>query len=309
MIGEAAALGAALCWAVGSHLWGRIGRGADDVAAGALNLAKCAAGALVFAATGLVVGGRVLPDLPARPTAWLALSGVIGLTLGDSAYFGAMAILGVRRALLLLSTAPVFAAVGGALWLHEPPDRYQVAAIAAVLAGVAIVVNEQPERAPPAGGGAPAGRGEAPVLLGVLLGVGSAVGQAGGSLTSRLAMAGGVSALDTALVRLPAGLLGIVVLAGASGRLVPWTRSLARPRLLASIAVAAFVGTYLGIWLSQLAIGRSSSTAVASTLLATSPIFALPLGRWLNAERLTRQAIVGTLLACAGLAGLTLRKS
>ena len=100
-------------------------------------------------------------------------------------------------------------------------------------------------------------------------------------------MAGGVSALDTALVRLPAGLLGIVVLAGVSGRLVPWTRALANPRLLAAIAVAAFVGTYLGIWLSQLAIGRARSTAVASTLLATSPIFALPLGRWLNAERLT----------------------
>lgn len=316
MIGEAAALGAAFCWAVGSHLWGRIGRSAD-IPAGALNLGKCATAAVVFAVTGLVIGGRVLPHLPARPMAWLAVSGVIGLTLGDSAYFGAMAILGVRRALLLLSTAPVFAAIGGALWLHEPPERYQIVAIAAVLAGVAIVVNERHESEVPAIGPTPIlaaaepppAREAAPVLLGVLLGLGSAVGQAGGSLTSRVAMAEGVSALDTALVRLPAGLLGIVVLAGASGRLVPWTRVLARPRLLGAIAVAAFVGTYLGIWLSQLAIGRSSSTAVASTLLATSPIFALPLGRWLNAERLTRRALVGTLLACAGLAGLTLGKS
>jgi len=302
MIGEAAALGAAFCWAVGSHLWGRIGRGAD-LPAGALNLGKCAAAALAFAVTGLLVGGRVVPDLAARPLAWLSVSGLIGLTLGDSAYFGAMAILGVRRALLLLSTAPVFVAIGGALWLHETPDRVQVAAIATVLAGVTIVVNEQTPAA-----SAP-GRRSGPVLLGVLLGVGSALGQAGGSLASRVAMGEGVSALDAALVRLPAGLLGIVVLAGASGRLVPWTRKLVRPRLLASIAFAAFVGTYLGIWLSQLAIGRSSSTAVASTLLATSPIFALPLGRWLNAERLTRQALVGTLLACAGLAGLTLWKS
>jgi drug/metabolite transporter (DMT)-like permease len=293
-----------MCWAVGSHLWGRVGRGAD-IPAGALNLGKCAAAALAFAVTGLVIGGRILPTLPARSLAWLSLSGVIGLTLGDSAYFGAMAILGVRRALLLLSTAPVFVAIGGALWLHEPPDQYQAAAILAVLAGVAIVVDEQASS--PSDDSAQPGTRRA--ALGVVLGVGSALGQAGGSLTSRLAMAGGVSALDTALVRLPAGLLGMVIVAGVSGRLVPWARSLARPRLLASIAVAALVGTYLGIWLAQLAIGRSSSTAVASTLLATSPIFALPLGRWLNAERLTRRALVGTLLACAGLAGLSFGKS
>ncbi len=303
MIGEVAALGAALCWAVGSHLWGRIGRGAD-LPAGALNLGKCAAAAVAFAATGLVIGGRVIPALPPGPMAWLSLSGVIGLTLGDSAYFGAMGILGVRRALLLLSTAPVFAAVGGALWLHEPPDRYQAAAILTVLGGVAIVVNERPAGAPAA-----AGPATSRTLLGLLLGVGSAVGQAGGSLTSRLAMAGGVSALDTALVRLPAGLLGIVVLAGVSGRLGPWTRSLARPRLIASIVIAALVGTYLGIWLSQIAIGRARSTAVAATLLATSPIFALPLGRWLEGELFTRRALAGTVLACAGLAGLSLGKS
>ena len=135
MIGEAAALGAALCWAVGSHLWGRIGRSVE-VAPGALNLGKCAAGAIFFGVTGLVVSGRPLPDLPARTMGLLALSGLIGLTLGDSAYFGAMAILGVRRALLLLSTAPVFAALGDAFWLGQPPRAVEVAAIAAVLAGV-----------------------------------------------------------------------------------------------------------------------------------------------------------------------------
>ena len=126
------------------------------------------------------------------------------------------------------------------------------------------------------------------MLLGVLLGVGSGAGQAAGSLISRAAMTAGASPLDTVLVRLPAALAGIVILAGVSGRLAAWTRPLARPRLLAAIAGAAFVGTYLGIWLAQLAIGKASSTAVASTLLATSPIFALPLGRWLDGERITR---------------------
>ena len=309
MIGEAAALGAALCWAVGSHLWGRIGRGID-VAPGSLNLGKCATATIYFGVTGLVLRGHLLPELSGRALGLLALSGVVGLTLGDGAYFGAMAILGVRRALLLLSTAPVFTALGGALWLGEPVRPLDLPAIAVVLAGVALVVNEQPERAVvPGGAGGAAVVAKGSAVVGVLLGVGAGVGQAAGSLISRSAMRSGATALDTALVRLPAGLAGIVILAGLTGRLAGWTRPLARPRLLGSIAGAAFVGTYLGLWLAQLGIGEASSAAVASTLLATSPLFALPLGWWLNGERISPRALAGTVLACSGLAGLTLTKS
>jgi drug/metabolite transporter (DMT)-like permease len=305
MIGEAAALGAAFCWAVGSHLWGRIARSATLVP-GALNLGKCVAGAIFFGATGLVAVGRPWPDLPARTVGLLSLSGLVGLTLGDSAYFGAMTLLGVRRALLLLSTAPVFAAIGDALWLGRPPYASEVAGIAAVLAGVAFVLREQPSGPADA---APPVLSRGTMALGLFFGVGSGVCQAGGSLVSRAAMEAGATPLETALVRVPAALLGMIALTAAAGRLLPYARSLARPRLLGAIALAAFVGTYLGIWLAQLAIGRSSSTAVASTLLATSPIFALPLGRWLEGERITPRALVGTVLACSGLGALTLSKS
>jgi drug/metabolite transporter (DMT)-like permease len=304
MIGEAAALGAALCWAVGSHLFGRIGKG---VPPGALNLGKCMSGACAFALTGLVMSGHLVPTVSSRPLGWLAASGVIGLSLGDSMYFGAMAILGVRPALLLLSTAPVFTAVGGAIFLREPLGALEIASIAAVIAGVSLVVNEQARASTAEAISSAAARPRS--SLGVLFGIGSGMAQAAGSLTSRVGMAGGISALDTAIVRLSAGVLGIVVIAALSRRLVPWSRAIAKPRLFAAIAGSAMVGTYAGIWLSQLAIGRARSTAVAATLLATSPIFALPLGRWLNAERLTPRALVGTALACAGLAGLTLLKS
>jgi len=301
MIGEVSGIAAAMCWAVGSHLFGRIGR---DVPPGALNLGKCATAVVLFGATSLVLGGRFVTTMPASSMAWLWASGVIGITLGDSAYFGAMAIVGVRRALLLLSLAPVFAAIGGALFLGESLAGRDVAAIAVVLAGVIVVVNEQD--AAVGDGLALAPRVSA---LGVLFGLGSALGQATGSLISRRVMATGVSPLDTALIRVLAGLGGMIVITGVLGRLGAWGRVLARPRLLGSIAGAAFVGTYCGMWLSQIAINQASSTAVASTLLATSPIFALPLGRWLNAERITARALGGTVLAVGGLVALTLGKS
>jgi drug/metabolite transporter (DMT)-like permease len=299
MLGEASALGAALCWAVGSHLFSRIGR-AGEVPPGALNLGKCVTAAAMFAGTAVALSGRLVPSIPGGTLPWLLGSGVVGLALGDSAYFAALATLGVRRALLMLSTAPVFAALGGALFLGESLSSRDIGAVAAVMVGVVVVVNEQTE-----------GRADGPKIgaAGVLFGLGAGLGQAVGSLMTRVAMNAGTSSLDTALVRLLAGVAAMILVAGLTGRLAPWSRTLARPRLLGAIAGSAFVGTFVGMWLSQVAIGRSRSTAIAATLLATSPIFALPLGHWLAAERITARAVGGTLLAVAGLAGLTLGKA
>ncbi len=303
MIGELAALSASCCWAVGSHLFGRIGR-SGEVPPGAMNFGKCVAALGLFVATALVVGaigGHVVPVASPRATGWLLASGFVGLALGDGAYFQAIVTIGVRRALLLLSTAPVFAAIGGALFLHEQLGAREWAAILMVMIGVGLVVYERDtvvaDRAP-----------HRLTLAGVLFGAAAGLGQAAGSLMSRAAMAEGVTALDAALVRLPAGVMGILIIAALSRRLVGYTRSLRRPGVMAAVAGSAAIGTYLGIWLSQFAIGHAQSTAVASTLLATSPIFALPLGKWLNADRITPRALAGTLVACGGLVLLTIAR-
>jgi drug/metabolite transporter (DMT)-like permease len=315
MIGELAALGASCCWAVGSHLFGRIGR-SGEVPPGAMNLGKCVAAMALFAVTACALGalgGHVLPIVSPRAAGWLIASGVVGLALGDGAYFQAIVTIGVRRALLLLSTAPVFAAIGGALWLGERLGAREWSAILAVMLGVAVVVEERDadpvlvnDLAPAASPFVVARAPQRLTTTGVLFGLAAGLGQAAGSLMSRTAMAEHVTALDAALVRLPAGVVGILILAALSRRLVGYTRVLRRPGVMGAVAGSAAIGTYLGIWLSQFAIGHAESTAVASTLLATSPIFALPLGKWLNADRISPRAIGGTVVACAGLILLTL---
>ncbi len=303
--GEAAALTAALCWAIGSHLFGRIGR-RGDVPAASMNLGKCLTAMALFWITGIVINGRLLPSVPPAKAALLFASGVIGLSLGDGAYFKAILSIGVRRSLLLLSMAPVFTAVGGALFLDEPLRLRDAAGILAVVVGVIVVVHEQQSPRE----GAPAI--EAPPklsLVGLLFALGAAVGQAAGGLMSRVGMADGVSALDASLIRLPGGLVGIVALAVATGGLRNTVQTLRRPRLFAAIAGASVIGTFFGIWLSQYAISHASSTAVASTLMAMSPVFALPLGYFLNRERITLRAVMGTLSAVVGLALLTLGRA
>ena len=76
-----------------------------------------------------------------------------------------------------------------------------------------------------------------------------------------------------------------------------------RPRgVLPRLAVASLLGTVCGLWLSQLAVAKARSTGIASTLLATSPLFALPLAHVAKAERLNLRSAFGSVLAVVGVA-------
>ena len=292
-VGELAAVAAAIMWAVGSLLFGRIGR--DGVSAGVLNLGKLVVAGGALALTALARTGHVIPHAPTPALVLLAVSGVVGLTIGDTAYFGSMIALGVPRAILLLSGAPVFAALGGFLWLGERLDARAILGMALVFAGIALVVmRPDPTRAKGFGRG---------VALGVL----AALCQAAGSLLSRRAMQVGIDPLAAAAGRILVGLVGLTVMALLTREAVTWTRSLFQGRTFVRIGVAAMIGTYCGIWLAQTSLLHARSTGVATTLLATSPIFALPISHVLGHEKMTVRSAVGVLVAIAGIAALSLR--
>ena len=64
---------------------------------------------------------------------------------------------------------------------------------------------------------------------------------------------------------------------------------------------ATAIGTWLGIWLSQIAYSYSH-VAVAQTLLSTCPLFAIPIVWLLHRHRVTMISVVGTIVALIGIA-------
>jgi drug/metabolite transporter (DMT)-like permease len=293
-VGELCAVSAAICWALGSMAFGRIGR--DGVSPAVLNLGKLVSAGGALALTAWIKTGRVVPsNAPPAALALLMVSGVVGLTIGDTAYFGSMIALGVPRAILLLSAAPAFAALGGWLWLGERIDLRSVVGMALVFAGIALVVlRPDPERKDGVG-------------RGLLLGAIAALAQAAGSLMSRRAMQAGIDPLPAAAGRILVGLVGLYAIGLVSRQAVAWTRALFQGRTFVRIGGAAMVGTYCGIWLAQTALLLSRSTGVAATLLATSPIFALPIAHLLGQERMTVRSTLGVVTAVGGIALLSLR--
>ncbi len=293
MVGELAAVVAAIAWAFGSLLFARIGR--DGVPPGAMNLGKLLIAGSLLALTALALTGHVVPlGAPTSALVLLTLSGFAGLSLGDTAYFSAIVTLGVPRAILLLSSAPVFAALGGYLWLGERLDVRALTGMALVFGGITLVVV----------------RKDAPGVSsarGVFYGFVAALGQAAGSLLSRRAMQVGLEPLAAAVGRILTGAIGLYAIALLTRDAIPWTRALFQRRTIVRVGLASLIGTYCGIWLAQTALLRSRSTGVATTLLATSPVFALPIAHFAGSERMTVRAVIGVLITIAGIAALSLR--
>ena len=70
---------------------------------------------------------------------------------------------------------------------------------------------------------------------------------------------------------------------------------------LQPLLMATTLGTWLGIWFSQIAYNHSE-VAVAQTLLSTCPLFAIPIVWYLHKHRVTSYSIIGTIIALVGIA-------
>ncbi|MHC4938916.1 MAG: DMT family transporter [Planctomycetota bacterium] len=290
MAGEIASLAAALCWAIGLNLFRKDVR---LIGARAVNLFKGIVGCTLFGLCLLVSG---IPYVDARSVNLFMLSGVIGLALGDSLLFMALGHLGAHRTALLATLGPVLTALGAWLFRGEALGLWAIAGIAFAVGGVAMVVWFRPHGAEP----------KRADTAGILFGLLAALCQAGGVIVSKEAFVGADVPLLSAVLRLGAATAILAVFALFRRELDGQVRRLFSPRPFRRLFVAAFFGTFCGIWLMQAGISWTDS-AVASALHSTTPLFTLPIAIFILKERVTPGAILGSCLAVAGVTILILR--
>ncbi|MEO0738299.1 MAG: DMT family transporter [Cyanobacteria bacterium J06649_12] len=287
--GEIAALSAAGLWAFATLMFGRLGKQLSPLV---LNLIKGSM-AVGFIVLTLAIRQQLLVSLPMGSVWLLLISGVVGIGLGDTAYFATVNALGARQALLLEMLAPPMAALMSLVFLQERLSVLAWLGMVLTLVGIVWVVSE---RSPRTGGVSQSKTG---LARGISFGLVAALGQSIGSVLSRAALADTVvDPLWSSLLRLSAGLICI-------GGLLLWrvkSQPLDYPaisgRLLGGVAIAAFFGTYLAIWLQQIAL-KYSPAGIAQSLLATSPIMVLPMALVIG-ERVTVRAVCGAIIALGG---------
>ena len=289
--GELAALTAALLWTFSSMLWGLV-----KIPAFTLNACKNIIGCiLIFLHIVCVWIFFGTADFTTNPAdwGWLTLSGLVGIVAGDTLYFRSLQILGPRRALLIACASPIFATMLGFQFLDQQISIIVFTGIILTVLGVGTVVSDRRADV------------EAPGLLpgnfevGVALGLMGAVCQAVGGLFSTLGMQGECGALEATMIRLLVAAVATVIMLMLQ---TETRKSLARTfkfEYLKIVIPAAAIGTWLGIWFSQLSY-KYADLAVAQTLMSTCPLFAIPIVWIAFGHKATRLAIIGTIVALVG---------
>jgi DME family drug/metabolite transporter len=141
MIGELAALGAAVSWTVSALLYRKALTDAKPVSSNIVRLTLTSLILLLFlAATGKI---QVLTSLPADAAILAGISGVIGLGLGDTFYLTSLKRIGVARAVPITCTYPLFNILL-AIFLEGEQVTFSVVAGASVIVlGVWLLSQEE----------------------------------------------------------------------------------------------------------------------------------------------------------------------
>jgi drug/metabolite transporter (DMT)-like permease len=294
-LGEIAALLTSLAFSVTSTMFTLASRRIGSLVVNRLRLILAV---LLLSLTHWFVLGSLLP-LKAEPQRWfwLGLSGIVGLVLGDAFLFQAFVWIGPRLSMLMMSLAPVIAALVAWVFLGERLSLGQIGGILLTLAGIAWVVLES--------GGSRQNKNR-DYLRGILFGLGAATGQALGLVLAKNGLGGDFSPISGNLIRMLTAMSVLWLITAFQGQAhQTFVRLNAHRRALLFLSVGAVTGPFLGVSLSLFAV-QQTAVGVASTLMALPPVFLLPISYIFFKERFGWGAIAGTFVAVAGVALLFL---
>ncbi len=295
-LGEVFALTTALFWALTSIFFTLAGQ---LVGSQIVNRVRLLLAAAMLSLAHLITQGTLLPiGAEGFRWGWLGLSAVVGLVIGDGLLFYAFTQIGARLSMLLMALAPILGTIMAWIVLGEELLPSQLFAIVVTVGGIGWVVLER---------NAPAQDDRTPknYAVGVLCGAGAAFGQAAGLVLSKQGMIGDFPALSASLMRLTVAAVVIWAISLARRQAGPTLAGLRNRRARKTILLGTIVGPVVGMSLSLAAV-QHSQVGIASTLMALSPVLLLPLAHWIFNERVTFRAVLGTVVAMAGVAMLFL---
>ena len=292
-MGEIAALLTSLCWATSSLFFSISSQKVGSVV---VNRMRLLFAVLLLTLTHLITQGQLIP-LHASPDRWLwlGLSAVVGLVLGDAFLLQSYVLVGVRIGTLIMSSVPVISALTAWIFLGETLNWMQISGIVLAVSGISFVVLGRES-------GGSIAKNRRDYLLGIACGLGGALGQALGLILAKKGLYDGFPVLSGVVIRMLVAM--IVMWAGAllTGQFRSTLQLVgSQPRILRLIGFGSIAGPFLGVWLSLIAV-QNASVGVSSTLMALAPIILLPVMKWGFKEHVSARAVIGTVIALAGVA-------
>ncbi len=292
-MGELAALLTAISWGFTSIF---ISNASKVIGSRNVNRARIALATIFLVITHLILQKQILP-LDASPDRWfwLGLSGIVGLIIGDGFLFQSYVLIGPRLGMLIMASVPIISSFFAWIFLGETLSIVKIIGILISITGIAVVVYERYN-------GKESKQNRRNFILGILAGFGGAFGQAVGLILAKQGLIGDFPAISGVVIRMLISTIIIWAIAFIKKEaLNTLKKSTSDWKVSKAIIAGTFVGPFIGVWLSLIAV-QSTYVGVASTLMALTPIFMLPLARWLYKERISLTVIIGTIFSIIGVA-------
>ena len=292
-LGEITALLTACCWSFSSYIFTAA---ANRIGSVQINIDRMILAVIILFTTITIAGISI--DLSKNQMLNLAISGIIGLVIGDTFLFKAFTMIGTRLSMLLMSLTPAMSAILAYFFLDERIVTLGIIGMIITLFGIVLVVFDRKEK-----DASHSKRG-----LGIVYGILGALGQAVGMIFAKLAFEeSNINGFLATFVRLFAAAILILPVSILLRRYKnPITLYRSDTKGLALTFGGTFFGPFLGITLSLISIA-STSVGIASTLMATVPVIMLPIGKFVFKDQINLKAIIGAVIAVAGVAILFLR--
>ena len=292
-MGEIAAITVSFCWAVTSIFLTAAGKNLGSMV---VNRIRLVFAVILLTITHFFVQGQIFPfDATPHQLLWLGLSGIVGLVVGDGFLIRSYIMIGFRIGTLIMSSVPVISTLFAWFLLGEKVRFFELAGIFLVMSGIMIVVSERNNDEKNQ-------KDRKQYATGILFAFLGAFGQAFGLVLAKKGLEGNFSPLSGVLVRMLSAMVFMWLITLFMGQVKSTIqKSLSSPVALRNIAVGSFVGPFIGVWLSLVAI-QNAQVGIASTLMALAPIITLPIMKWGYKEKVSRLAITGTITALCGVA-------
>ncbi len=302
--GELISLSVALSWTMSALFFEYAGKKIGSLS---VNIIRLVFGFLMLGLLLWFTTGSMLPaGADGRTWFWMSLSGLIGFVFGDFCLFYAYLVITARFSQLLMTLAPLFAALFGWLLLGETLSAAGFAGMAITLTGIAISVLKRGNGE----GSGPNIRLHLPVK-GLLLGIGGALGQGLGIVLSKQGMiyyheaVGAGSELNKMVpfaatqIRIITGIIGFFILFLILRKLPLLKQSLSNKKGMRATFFGAIFGPFVGVSLSLMAV-QYTNTSIASTIMATTPVIILIPYKFIYKKKISLIEVLGAIISVAG---------
>ncbi len=283
IFGVCASLASAAAWALGTVLFSRMGPSISPLG---MNLCRGALGVLFLAIPVLLAG--VQPFDP-RSFLFLAASGLLGITLGDTFFFKTLMQLGPRLTALIGALGPVITSLAAVIFLGERPSILVWVGIFLTVGGVSWLLWEKNPLENEQNKDKTAG-----IIYGLLF-VGAS---AAGIVLAKVGVTT-TSALWATFLRIAWGTMGLLCWGLLTRRLEKDLLPFRDIKVLKSFAWIVLIGVFGGFWLFLVSL-QYIDVSIASALNSTTPLFILPMAAIIAKEKISRRAVFGAIIAVAG---------